>query len=133
MADQSITIVGGLGKDPELRFTPGGQAMAKFGVACSHRFQRKGSTEWEEETTWFNVICWGPLAENVCVSLRKGSRVVVVGTIKTRSWEGDDGTKRYGWDLQADHVAPSLRWATAQVEQIVRDHPSAGYEPEEEF
>lgn len=134
MSNQNVSIVGTLGRDPELRYTAGGQALTKFSVAVSKRYQRKGAAkdEWEEDTTWFNVVCWGPLAENVSASLLKGHRVLVTGEIKTNSWEDrETGQKRYGWDINADHVGPSLRWATARVDTVERDRPMVG--PEEDF
>lgn len=125
MADSNVTIVGGLGKPPELRFTQGGQAIASFGVACSRRWQDKLSQEWREETSWFNVVAWGTLGENCAATLDKGTRVVVAGRLAQRSWETPDGDKRSTTEIVADAVGPDLRWATAQVERTQRSEANA--------
>ena len=115
MADSSITIVGNLTRDPEIRYTSGGAAKASFGVAVSRRWQNRQSQEWEEQTSFFNVVSWGDLAENVASSLSKGMRVVVTGRLEQRSWETENGEKRSVVEIVADDVGPSLRWATAQI------------------
>ena len=115
----NITIVGNITRDPELRFTPSGQANTKFGVAVNRRWQIKQTNEWEEQVSFFDVVCWRELAENVSESLTKGSRVIVTGRLEQRSWE-QDGQKRYAVEIIADEVAPSLRWATAQVVKAER-------------
>lgn len=118
MSDSSVTIAGGLTRDPELRFTPGGQAVTTFSVAVSRRFQQ--NNEWKEQTSFFEVKCWQQLAENVAASLVKGSRVIVTGRLEQRSWETDEGQKRSAVEIVADEVGPSLRWATAMVEKNER-------------
>ena len=120
----NITIVGNITRDPELRFTPSGQANAKFGVAVNRRWQNKQTNEWEEQVSFFDVVCWRELAENVSESLTKGSRVVVTGRLEQRSWE-QDGQKRYAVEIIADEVAPSLRWATCQITKAERSSDSA--------
>src|SRR3954462_13262302 len=115
MADSTVTIVGNLTRDPEIRYTTGGAAKASFGVAVSRRWQNRQSQEWEEQTSFFNVICWREMAENVSESLGKGSRVVVTGRLEQRSWETENGEKRSVVEIVADDVGPSLRWATAQI------------------
>ncbi|MBK5290023.1 MAG: single-stranded DNA-binding protein, partial [Acidimicrobiia bacterium] len=85
MADNSITIVGNLTRDPEIRYTASGQANARLGVAVSRRWQNRQSQEWEEQTSFFNVVCWREMAENVAQSIGKGSRVVVTGRLEQRS------------------------------------------------
>lgn len=120
----TITIVGNLVRDPELRFTPSGQANAKFGVAVNRRWQNKQTNEWEEQVSFFDVVCWRELAENVSESLTKGSRVVVTGRLEQRSWE-QDGQKRYAVEIVADEVAPSLRWATCQITKAERSSDTA--------
>jgi single-strand DNA-binding protein len=115
MADSTVTIVGNLTRDPEIRYTAGGAAKASFGVAVSRRWQNRQSQEWEEQTSFFNVVCWREMAENVSESLGKGSRVVVTGRLEQRSWETENGEKRSVVEIVADEVGPSLRWATAQV------------------
>src|SRR5262245_20424800 len=115
MADSTVTIVGNLTRDPEIRYTSGGAAKASFGVAVSRRWQNRQSNEWEEQTSFFNVVCWREMAENVTESLGKGSRVVVTGRLEQRSWETENGEKRSVVEIVADDVGPSLRWATAQI------------------
>jgi len=120
MAGNNITIVGNITRDPELRFTPSGAAQARLGVAVNRRWQDKGSGEWQEATSFFDVICWRELAENVAESLKKGARVVVTGRLEQRSYEAKEGEKRSVVEIIADEVAPSLRWATAKVEKTER-------------
>ena len=115
MADSTVTIVGNLTRDPEIRYTTGGAAKASFGVAVSRRWQNRQSNEWEEQTSFFNVVCWREMAENVSESLAKGSRVVVTGRLEQRSYEDRDGNRRNVVEIIADEVGPSLRFATAQV------------------
>jgi len=119
MSGNSITIVGNITRDPELRFTPSGQANARLGVAVNRRWQDKGSGEWNEATSFFDVICWRELAENVSESLKRGTRVIVTGRLEQRTWE-QEGNKRSVVEIIADEVAPSLRWATAKVEKTER-------------
>lgn len=118
--DNHCTIVGNTARDPELRYTPSGQAVASFGVAVNRRWQNRQTQEWEEQVSFFDVTCWGQLAENVATSVPKGTRVVVTGRLEQRSWETDQGEKRSKVQIVADDVAPSLRWATAQVQRIER-------------
>ena len=119
MSGNSITIVGNITRDPELRFTPSGQANARIGVAVNRRWQDRGSGEWQEATSFFDVICWRELAENVSESLKRGTRVIVTGRLEQRTWE-QEGNKRSVVEIIADEVAPSLRWATAKVEKTER-------------
>jgi single-strand DNA-binding protein len=111
----SVTIVGNLTRDPELRYTPSGQANATFGVAVNRRWQNRQTNEWEERVSFFNVVCWREMADNVAESLAKGARVVVTGRLEQRSWETDNGEKRSVVEIVADEIGPSLRWATAQI------------------
>ncbi len=115
MADNTVTIVGNMTRDPELRFTNSGQALAQFGVAVNRRWQNRQTNEWEEQVSYFNVVCWREMAENVAESLTKGSRVVVTGRLDQRSYETKEGEKRSVIEITADEVAPSLRWATTQI------------------
>lgn len=110
----TVTIVGNATREPELRFTASGQAVATFGVAVNRRWQNRNN-EWEESTSFFDVTCWAQLAENVAESVPKGGRVVVTGRLDQRSWETQEGDKRSKVEIVADDVAPSLRWATAQI------------------
>jgi single-strand DNA-binding protein len=112
--DNTVTVVGNVTRDPELRFTPSGAAVATFGLAWNRRSQNaRGETE--EQVSFFDVTCWRQLAENVAESLTKGTRVVVYGRLEQRSWETTDGDRRSKVEIIADEVAPSLRWATAEV------------------
>ncbi len=118
--DNSVTVIGNVTRDPELRFTPSGQAVASFGVAVNRRWQNRSNNEWEEQTSFFDVKCWAQLAENVSESLARGSRVVVTGRLEQRSWQTEQGDKRSKIEIVADDVAPSLRWATAVVNKNER-------------
>ena len=111
----NITIVGNCTRDPELRFTASGQANASFGVAVNRRWQNRQTNEWEEAVSFFDVVCWRQLAENVAESITKGSRVIVTGRLDQRSWETQDGDKRSKVEIVADEIGPSLNYATAQV------------------
>ena len=106
----TVTVVGNVTRDPELRFTPSGAAVANFGLA----WNRKGQND-EEVVSFFDVTCWSGLAENVAESITKGSRVVVYGRLDQRSWENQDGERRSKVEIVADDVAPSLRWATVEI------------------
>jgi len=123
MAGNNITVVGNVTRDPELRFTPSGQANARLGVAVNRRWQDKGSGEWQEATSFFDVVCWRELAENAAQSLKKGTRVIVTGRLEQRTYERE-GEKRSVVEIIADEVAPSLRWATATVEKTDRRGPA---------
>lgn len=116
--DNVITAVGALGRDPEVRYTQGGRAVCNFRMATTHRFQR--NNEWQEETTWLAVATWGSLAENIAASCQKGTRVLVTGRMSERETTDDDGNKKKLLELQADDVAVSLRWNTAEVERNQR-------------
>lgn len=124
MADSTITIAGNLTRDPELRFTQGGRAVASFAVAVSYRFQSNG--EWKEESSYFDVTAWGTLGENIASSLTKGTRVVVSGRLQQRRYETKEGEKRSAVEIVADEVGPSLRWATATVERTQRSGNEGG-------
>ena len=124
MADNQVTLVGNITNDPELRFTPSGSAVANFTVAVNRRF--KQGDQWEDKLDgFFNCSCWRDMAENVAESLRKGTRVVVVGRLQQRSWEDRDGNKRTQVEVQVDEVAPSLRWATATIQKSQRSSGSS--------
>ncbi|MBW3588029.1 MAG: single-stranded DNA-binding protein [Actinobacteria bacterium] len=117
----TVTLVGNLTRDPELRYTPSGAAVAKFGIAVNRYFTKNG--EREERTDFFNVNAWRQLAEHVAESLAQGTRVIVTGRIQSRSWETEDGQKRNVIEIEADEVGPSLRWATAQITKATRGGP----------
>ncbi len=124
MADSTVTLVGNLTRDPELRFTQGGRAIANMGLAVSRRYQV--NNEWQEQTSYFNVVAWGQLGENAASSLSKGTRVVVTGRLEQRSYETQDGEKRSVVEVVADEIGPSLRWATASVDRNDRRSNDAG-------
>ncbi len=116
----TVTLVGNVTREPELRYTNSGAAKAVFGLAVNKRWQNKQTQEWEEQVSFFNVVCWREMAENAAESLQKGSRVIVTGALEQRSWETDDNEKRSVVEVAAEEVGPSLRWATAQVEKTER-------------
>jgi single-strand DNA-binding protein len=118
MADNSITLVGNLTRDPELRFTTGGRGVASFGIAVSRRYQVNG--EWQEQTSYFNIVAWGQMGENAASTLTKGMRVIVSGRLEQREYQNREGEKRTAIEINADEIGPSLRWATASVERIPR-------------
>lgn len=124
MADNSVTLVGNLTKDPELRFTTGGRGVASFGLAVNRRYQV--NNEWQEQTSFLNVVAWGDLGENAAASLNKGMRIIVTGRLEQRSYETKEGEKRSIVEINADDIGPSLRWARATVERIARDSGGAG-------
>jgi single-strand DNA-binding protein len=126
MATNSITIIGNLTRDPEMRYTPSGQANARFGVAVNRRWQNRQTNEWEEATSFFDVVCWRELAENATDSLTKGSRVIVTGRLEQRSWESANGEKRNTVEIIADEIGPSLRFATAEVKRTERRDAMSG-------
>src|SRR5437016_6433052 len=122
----SITISGNITRDPEMRYTPSGISKVTFGVAVNRSWRNQQTQEWEEQTSFFNVVAWRQLAENVSASLTKGSRVVVSGRLEQRSWETESGEKRSIVEVVADDVAPSLRFATAEVHKVERRGPGGG-------
>jgi len=125
MPDNSVTLVGNITRDPELRFTPSGQAIATFGMAVNRRFQR--NNQWEEQTSFFNVTAWGTLGENASNSLHKGARIIVNGRLEQRSWETQEGEKRSVVEVVADEIGPSLRWATAEITKNERREGSSDF------
>lgn len=126
MPDNSITLVGNVTRDPELRFTPTGQATATFGLAVNRRWQNRQTQEWEEATSFFDIVCWREMAENVGESITRGSRIIVSGRLEQRSWETQEGEKRSRIEVIADELGPSLRWATAQIVKNERRGPGGG-------
>ncbi len=122
--DNSVTLVGNLTRDPELRYTQSGRGVASFGMAVNRRYMV--NNEWQEETSFFNVVAWGDLGENAAASLTKGNRIVVTGRLQQRDYETREGEKRTIVEVIADDLGPSLRWAQAQVERISRDSAPSG-------
>ncbi|AXV09822.1 Single-stranded DNA-binding protein (plasmid) [Euzebya pacifica] len=115
----TITVIGNLTKDPDLRYTQGGTAVANLSVAVNRRVRNKDTNEWEDKLDgYFDVNIWRDHAENVAESLNKGDRVVVIGRLTKRSWEDKDGQTRWQTEIEADEICPSLRWAKASVEKV---------------
>lgn len=113
--DNTVTIVGNLTRDPELRYTPSGQPNTTFGVAVNRRWRDQQTNDWKEQVSFFDIVCWKDLADNACESLAKGTRVIVTGRLDQRSWEDAEGTRHSKVEIVADEVGPSLRWATANI------------------
>lgn len=126
--DTIITVVGNLTADPELRFTASGAAVANFTVASTPRAFDRASGEWKDgEALFLRCNIWRQAAENVTESLTRGSRVVVTGRLKQRSFETKEGEKRTVIELEVDEIGPSLRYATAKVNKVARqDGPGGG-------
>lgn len=125
-SDNTVTLVGNITDDPELRFTPSGAAVANFTVAVNRRFKNQAG-DWEDRLDgFFKCNCWRDMAENAAESLKKGTRVVVVGRLQQRSWDDAEGNKRSAFEVQVDEVGPSLRWATASVQKSQRSGARAG-------
>jgi len=120
MTITSTTIVGNLTRDPEIRYTRDGQATTSLSVAVNRRWQDRTTKEWEESTSFFDVVCWRDLAENVALSLTKGARVLVTGRLDQRSWESDEGEKRSKVEIVADEIGASLRFATVDIHKVQR-------------
>ena len=139
--NNTVTIIGNVTRDPELRYIPSGTAVTNFGLAWNLRKQNG-----DEDAMFFNVTCRRSLAENVAESLTKGARVIVTGRLDYRSYETQDGDKRSVVEIQAEEIGPSLQWATASVERNARsdgggsgapstggDQPAANFPDEEPF
>jgi single-strand DNA-binding protein len=125
--DTTITVIGNLTDDPELRFTPSGAAVAKFRVASTPRFMDKSTNEWKDgEPLFLACTVWRQAAENVAESLTRGSRVIVSGRLKQRSYETREGEKRTVIELEVDEIGPSLRYATAKVQKMSRSSGGGG-------
>jgi single-strand DNA-binding protein len=113
-----ITIVGNVGSEPELRFTPSGAAVCNFSVAVTPRRKNQQTQEWEDgEPTWYRVNAWRSLAENLAESITKGSRVIVVGRIENRKYELREGGTGYSLEITADACGPDCTWAMARVQR----------------
>ena len=125
--DTTITLIGNLVDDPELRFTPSGAAVAKFRVASTPRYLDKATNEWKDgESLFLQCQIWRQAAENVAESLTKGMRVILSGRLKQRSYETKEGEKRTVFEVEVDEVGPSLRNATAKVTRTQRAGGSGG-------
>lgn len=111
----NITIIGNVTKEPELRFTPSGAAVANFTVAVNER-RKNAAGEWEDgDATFYECAAWKEMAENVAESIERGSRVVLSGKLKARNYDRQDGSRGTSLDVTVDEIGPSLRWATAKV------------------
>lgn len=119
MSNNSVTVVGNLTQDPELRYTSSGTAMANVAVAVNRRWRGQDG-EWQEETSFFRGTLWREQAENAAESLHKGDRVIITGSLEQRSWETPEGDKRSVVELRIDDIGPSVRWATATVNKTAR-------------
>jgi len=125
--DTTITVIGNLTDDPELRFTPSGAAVAKFRVASTPRFMDKSTNEWKDgEPLFLACTVWRQAAENVAESLQRGARVIVSGRLRQRSYETQQGEKRTVIELEVDEIGPSLRYATAKVQKMQRSGGGGG-------
>ena len=125
--DTTITVVGNLTADPELRFTPSGAAVANFTVASTPRIFDRQSSEWKDgEALFLRCNIWREAAENVAESLTRGSRVIVTGRLKQRSFETREGEKRTVFEVEVDEIGPSLRYATAKVNKASRSGGGGG-------
>src|SRR6188472_2626902 len=125
--ETTITIVGNLTADPELRFTPSGSAVANFTIASTPRTFDRQSNEWKDgETLFLRASVWREAAENVAESLTKGMRVIVNGRLKSRSYETKEGEKRTVIELEVDEIGPSLRYANAKVNRTQRSGGQGG-------
>lgn len=130
----TTSLVGNLTRDPEIRYTKDGVANAVFGVAVNRRWQDRTTQEWEEATSFLDVVCWRDLAEHVGLSLVKGMRVVVMGRLEQRTWETDEGERRSKVEIVADEIGASLRFATVEIQRVSRfdtgaDDPPADLAP----
>ena len=121
-----VTFIGNLTDDPELRFTQGGHAVCTIRLASNRRYEVDGQQR--EETTYLNVVAWRELADNIAETFSKGDRAIAIGKLKVRSYENKDGQTVWVTEIEADEVAPSLRWAKASIERNTRgsDSGSAG-------
>jgi len=120
-----VTMIGNLTDDPELRFTGGGTPVCGFRIASNRRFTDRSGQQ-QEETTFMNVNVWRDLAENVAESLKKGDRAIVIGRLRVRSYDASDGQTKWVTEIEADEVAPSLRWAKASVTRNSGGSSSSG-------
>jgi single-strand DNA-binding protein len=127
VGDITVTVVGNLTADPELRFTPSGAAVASFTVAASSRYLDRQTNEWKDtDPVFMRCSVWRQYAENVAETLQKGMRVIVQGRLKQRSYETREGEKRTVVEMEVDDVGPALRYATAKVTRTARGEGGGG-------
>jgi single-strand DNA-binding protein len=129
MSDNTLTIVGNVTRDPELKFLNSGQAWVKLSVAVNKRWKNRQTDEWNEKTSFFEVGAYGSLAENVANSITMGTRVTVTGQLEQRSWETENGDKRSVVEINAEEISPSLKWATAIVTRTPRENTPSYQSP----
>jgi len=113
--DNQVTIIGNVTRDPEVRHTPTGLTVVQLGIACNDR--KKVGDQWEDIPNFFDVVVFSELGMNVADTIHKGDRAIVVGKLRWSSWENDKGEKRTKVEIVADEVAPSLKWAVANVKR----------------
>jgi len=124
----SVTLIGNLTDEPELRYTPAGVPVANFTIAMNRRTRDPVTNEWKDgETSFLRCNVWRQQAENVAESLSKGMRAIVVGRLRQRSWETPEGGKRSTVEVEVEHVGPSLQWATASVTKSARSDGDAAH------
>lgn len=125
--ENQITIIGNLADDPELRYTPSGTAVTNVRVAVNRRRRDPQTNEWTDQLDgFFTCNIWRDHAENVAESLTKGTRVLVTGRLRSRSYEDQQGQTRWVTEIEADEICPSLRWATAKVSKVTRGGAGGG-------
>jgi single-strand DNA-binding protein len=130
--ETTITVVGNLTADPELRFLANGTAMVKFTVASTPRTLDRESGQWKDgDPLFLSCTAWRDLAENIAESLTKGTRVVVTGRLKLSRWATDEGEKRSAYGLDVDEIGPSLKWAQVKVNRMNRSKAGDGFTPTE--
>lgn len=125
MSDSTSTLVGNITSDPELRFGANGNAVFSSGLACNDR-KPDGNGGWTEETSFFNIVAFGTLAENIAATVQKGTRMILTGNLKQRNYETKEGEKRSVVELVIQAGGPDLRWATAEVQRNEKDAQSKG-------
>ena len=128
-SQSTITIIGNVTDEPDLKFTPSGAAVTNFSVAVNERVKNQQTQEWEDAgASFYRVAAWRDLAENVAESITKGNRVIVVGPLKVRQYDRADGTRGTSVDITADFVGPDLTWATAKVTKANHSGNNGGQE-----
>jgi single-strand DNA-binding protein len=123
MPQNSVTIAGNLTADPEMRFTPGGAPVAKFTLAYTDRYRDESGIWREGNVSYFDVYAWNDLGEHVAETFQRGNRAIVTGSLQMRTWETKEGEKRRTWDIRADDVGASVRFATARISKASRSKP----------
>ena|SRR5260221_8293111 len=130
----SVNLAGRLTDDPQLKFSAKGTAVATFTVVTARRYLDKADNSWKEtETSFWNVVAFGQLAENVCESLEKGTSVIVNGRAYQEKWQTKEGENRYSWKVTAEDIAPSMRWTQVSVRKTDRAHAQPGGPSQSEY